>query len=306
MALLASKRYLTKSEIFESVAGYSGSQESMDRMFERDKDDLRTLGITIEVGSLDAFFEDELGYRIRPESYELQAPSISPQELAVLSLAARTWQNSFFSEGAQRALRKLESLGIPTDPELAKNPVLTFDEKNAQFDVIWEALEKRRNLQFTYQSLQFAADSSLTPTAQRTVSPYAITLHKGSWYIGGYDNLRDAIRIFKLSRISGEIRAIGKAQSFEVPEGFDILSHLGSHHEDPVQATFRVRKGRALSLREGGVVTSLDSEWDVIIKFFDFPNEIISTALWFGADVILLEPKFLRQEVVSILQGRSA
>jgi proteasome accessory factor B len=62
IALLATKRYLTKSEIFSSVDGYEGSPETMERMFERDKDDLRSLGIEIEVGSFDPLFNDEAGY----------------------------------------------------------------------------------------------------------------------------------------------------------------------------------------------------------------------------------------------------
>jgi proteasome accessory factor B len=51
IALLATKRWLTKAEIFANVAGYSGDSEAKDRMFERDKDDLRSLGINIELGS---------------------------------------------------------------------------------------------------------------------------------------------------------------------------------------------------------------------------------------------------------------
>ena len=58
LALLATKRYLKKSEIFRTVQGYDGTADSMDRMFERDKDDLRALGIEIQVGDLDPFFED--------------------------------------------------------------------------------------------------------------------------------------------------------------------------------------------------------------------------------------------------------
>jgi proteasome accessory factor B len=54
IALLATKRFLTKSEIFRTVEGYEGSPETKERMFERDKDDLRSLGISIEVGSFDA------------------------------------------------------------------------------------------------------------------------------------------------------------------------------------------------------------------------------------------------------------
>jgi len=61
LALLATKKYLTKSEIFSTVAGYTGSPETMERMFERDKDELRELGIEIEVGGLDPLFEDDQG-----------------------------------------------------------------------------------------------------------------------------------------------------------------------------------------------------------------------------------------------------
>ena len=67
LALLATKRYLKKSEILRSVSGYECSAEAQERMFERDKDDLRSLGIEIQVGDLDVFFEDEPGYRI-PQS----------------------------------------------------------------------------------------------------------------------------------------------------------------------------------------------------------------------------------------------
>jgi hypothetical protein len=72
IALLATKRYITKSEIFRTVDGYEGSDESKERMFERDKDDLRNLGIEIEVGTFDPLFEDESGYRIKPENYQFQ------------------------------------------------------------------------------------------------------------------------------------------------------------------------------------------------------------------------------------------
>ena len=71
MALLATKRYLSKTEIFEQVAGYSGSTETKERMFERDKVDLRALGIEIEVGSHDPLFDDEPGYRISQRNYQL-------------------------------------------------------------------------------------------------------------------------------------------------------------------------------------------------------------------------------------------
>ena len=71
LALLATNRYLTKSEIFKSVTGYNGSPETMERMFERDKDELRNMGVEIEVKGLDPLFEDDQGYLIRTETFQL-------------------------------------------------------------------------------------------------------------------------------------------------------------------------------------------------------------------------------------------
>ena len=107
IALLATKRYLTKSEIFNNVAGYSGDSEAKDRMFERDKDDLRSLGINIELGTFDPLFEDEAGYRIKPETYALQLSDINSSQIALLSKAAQMWREAALSAPAQSGLRKL-------------------------------------------------------------------------------------------------------------------------------------------------------------------------------------------------------
>ena len=91
MALLASRRYMTKSEIFRRVEGYAGSQETKERMFERDKDELRSMGIEIDVGGLDPLFEDEAGYRIRPEKFQFPATQFSSRELGLISTALSLW-----------------------------------------------------------------------------------------------------------------------------------------------------------------------------------------------------------------------
>ena len=100
LALLATKRYLKKSEILTNVQGYEGTQEAKERMFERDKDDLRSLGIEIEVGDLDVFFEDEPGYRIPQKSYELNVPNLTGRELALLSIASSYWNDSILAPTA--------------------------------------------------------------------------------------------------------------------------------------------------------------------------------------------------------------
>jgi len=80
LALLATKRPMTKAEIFEQIPGYSGNPESMERMFERDKDELRDLGVTVEVLPTDAYFNDEQGYQIIPRDFFLEDISFTYEE----------------------------------------------------------------------------------------------------------------------------------------------------------------------------------------------------------------------------------
>jgi proteasome accessory factor B len=112
MALLAAQRYIKKSQIFAIVAGYSGNAEAMERMFERDKDDLRNLGIVIEVGGLDPLFDDEPGYRIKQSEYALALENLTAEELSLLAVAAKTWQDATFSNSAQSQILMLKVILI--------------------------------------------------------------------------------------------------------------------------------------------------------------------------------------------------
>jgi len=91
--LLSSRRYLTAEQIRASVSGYPDAGESFKRMFERDKEELRELGIPLETGKSNAF-DDEIGYRIRRQDYELPEIQLAADEAAVLGIAARVWQSA--------------------------------------------------------------------------------------------------------------------------------------------------------------------------------------------------------------------
>ena len=90
ICLLVSGRYLPKSRIREAVEGYHDlSDAAFERTFERDKDELRSLGVPIEVGSFDPLFDDEPGYRILPSEFELPPIDLDAEEAAVVGVAAR-------------------------------------------------------------------------------------------------------------------------------------------------------------------------------------------------------------------------
>src|SRR5262245_11730040 len=111
ICLMAGRRPLSKADLRGMIADYRNatSDESFERMFERDKDDLREMGIPLVTELQDAFFEDEVGYRIDPKAYALPEIEVGPDEMAVLTLAARAWQQAALAPAATAALRKLEA-----------------------------------------------------------------------------------------------------------------------------------------------------------------------------------------------------
>src|SRR6185369_15338387 len=121
MCLMATSRFLTVSEIGDMVEGYEpgrgdDAHEAFRRMFERDKQYLRDLGIPLETGQ--DGYGDEVGYRIRRDDYALPEIRLSPDEAAALALAARLWSTASLAAPAASALRKLAAGGAATSPVL--------------------------------------------------------------------------------------------------------------------------------------------------------------------------------------------
>src|SRR5690242_15250658 len=112
MCLLNATRYLTVQEIRDTVPGYdSDTEEAFRRMFERDKDELRELGIPLETGG-----ESNDGYRIPRRDYELSEIDLEPDEAAAVGLASRLWESAPLSGAMGSALLKLRAAGVePTD-----------------------------------------------------------------------------------------------------------------------------------------------------------------------------------------------
>ena len=294
MALLGTRRFLSKAEIFERVAGYLGTLETKERMFERDKDDLRALGITIHVGSYDLFFEDELGYRILESEYELDLGPLSPSELSYLSLAATMWRNQLFATSGEGALVKVEALGGTALREDFGHATLSLENETPLFPALWEAITQLRSISFTYRSRS---------ATTRNISPYGLTLWHGSWYLVGLDLAKSEIRVFRVSRISSEITFTSPASSFTIPEDFKIASHLVMLSSEPLENfTARIRVGRCQSLRAKSRVTNIDGEWDRID--FALGGNWLVDILWFGSDIVLELPSQKVIEIAEVLRAK--
>ena len=293
IALLATKRYLTKNEIFRNIEGYEGSAEAKERMFERDKDDLRKLGIQIEVGGLDPLFDDEAGYRIRPESYALSLRDLTPTQVTLLSLAAQAWQDAAFTDLSQQALRKLTSIGLDTDssqlPVMAPK-LIGADEK---LRTALDALTTLTTIEFDYLNIQGVAQ-------KRQLQVYGVQARKSHWYLIGLDTERGAIRNFRIDRIQGVVTTVGKAQSYVIPATFEITD-LEPAIQTPL-AVLQVRPGAGYQLRRMAATIETADDWDLLeVPIFDL-DFITNLVLWHGEDVIVSSPVQLRSAVVAALE----
>ena len=291
IALLATKRYLTKSEIFRTVEGYEGAPEAMERMFERDKDDLRSLGIAIELGTFDPIFEDEAGYRITPSSYQLNLGELDGTDIALLSLAASAWSGAALERESTSALIKLASMGIDSDSEALSllTPQVSGTDQN--FTLITDAIIRRSEIEFEYVSGDLSRQV-------RKIAPYSLRGQSGSWYLVGLDREKDSLRTFRLDRIVSEVTVLKKAHSFDIPE---LIPTQGSDEVEEF-ALLRIRKNRGHQLRSLATLVESGEEWDEIRLPIVDTSWLLRTILWHRDDVIALEPPVLRKSVMDSLE----
>ena len=121
IALLSTRGFITAEKIRSSVAGYSESPnaEAFSRMFERDKNELRDLGIPLEVGRVSALDPTE-GYCINRDAYSLRPVELTPDEAAAVAVATQLWQSPELITATQGALLKLRAAGVDVDPWIAR------------------------------------------------------------------------------------------------------------------------------------------------------------------------------------------
>jgi proteasome accessory factor B len=305
VCLLSARRYLTASQIRDAVPGYPDSFDAFKRMFERDKDELRELGIPLETG-MNARGEDEPGYRISRQAYELPDIRLEPDEAAVLGLAARVWRRAELAGAAEGALLKLRAAGI--DAEDISQPGIEprLQTGEAAFGPLWEAVRDRRPVSFDY-----LAPGRSSPQL-RQLEPWGVVNRRGRWYVVGHDRDRGEQRVFRLSRILGQVHLTGPAGSVTVPPGTDVRAAVRDwDHTDappPESCKLRIRSGAGYGLRRYAVSSTPEAEpgWDLVEVLFSDVGWWAEHIASFGADVVVLEPVDLREAVIRRLKGAVA
>jgi proteasome accessory factor B len=298
VCLLATRRYLSAEQIRQAVPGYPDGTEAFKRMFERDKEELRELGIPLETGS-DG--DEEAGYRIQRQAYELPEIQLSPDEAAVLGLAARVWQRASLAEAASGALLKLRAAGVDTAEAASLGIEPRVDTHEPSFPDLWSAVRDRRPVTFDYQGVGRSAPQ------RRHLEPWGVVSRRGRWYVAGHDRDRGQVRVFRLSRILGEVTADGPAGTVVVPEDADVREIVTSNSNpapDRRTATVRLRRDAAHGIRRWATdVQAGDGGWDVAELGFADVDRLVDYLAGFADDVVVAGPPDVRDAMIQHLKA---
>lgn len=305
LALLSTRQYLTAERIRHIVAGYSESagDEAFSRMFERDKSELRELGIPLETGR-NSFFDAAEGYRIARRDYELGDIDLDPAEATAVGLAARFWDRPELAEEARTALVKLRAAGIEVAaaPEMVVQPRVRTEPA---FVPLLTAVRQGMRVRFEYRRAGSPEERT------RLVEPWGVVSWRARWYLVGHDSERDAPRCFRLSRITGEVRTAGGQGEVDRPSGVNLVEFVAGSGETSEQApamTVRLwlAADRAAGVRRWATVeqaaTLGDMPGDVVRLEIAQPDDIADWIAGYGPDVVVLEPDALAKSVYDRLE----
>lgn len=331
LCLLSTRRFLTADQIARIVPGYQhdeddpAAHEAFQRMFERDKAELRELGVPVETGTTSAF-DTELGYRIAPRDYALPDIHLAPDEAAAVGLAARLWRQAGLASAASSGLLKLRAAGIEVDPmsTLGIEPVIAGEPA---VDTMLTAVRSHRAVAFDYRG------SHDDVPARRNLQPWGVVSWRGRWYVAGLDTDREKRRCFRLSRVVGAVKLVGRDGAYTPPADIDLRAVVSSFEggfDYSYEAVVLIRPDSAHGLRRfaekpGSDALTVDSgvadsgvtgpgvtgpgdqderlqDWDLRVVRYAHPDGLAARLVGYGPDVVVVSPPEVRDAVVARLR----
>ena len=319
--LLKSRSPVPWSEIREKVIGYRdrADEKTLERRFERDKKELRRIGIPVQYLADDGF--GNAGYAIPKDQYFLPAIRLSTEEallLQYLSQMALSQEKAPLAEHLASALMKFTY--DPLDREAAEERERIFGRTpeprrrrrartgrlESNLRLLSDAVFENRRVTFSYRSLD-------RPRAERRrVDPYGIGDREGRWYLVGYSVEREDVRSYRVDRIDGEVKVAQKSHTFRPPEAFRIENSLGKRPWEmapgqPVKAEVRFHPDIAWMVPDavrmpGPLREGKDGRGRLRIDVYD-PKRFFRWVLKHGDQAEVVSPAALRKSMVEKLRA---
>ena len=298
--LLVTPRPLPFEEIRRRLREGYGQEDlqTAKRMFERDKDILRDLGIPVETVPTDPW-EAEQGYRIPKERYYLPEIAFTPEELSALLVAARSAAGD---PHAEEAVRKLLAGARGGLGGFSAVPLVLDPGGGSRLSALAEAVDRSRSVRFRYRTATGRA-------SERHLDPYGLVWRAGHWYVVGLDRGRGGIRAFRLSRIVSEVEEAGEGSA--PPEGFRAADHVRAGPWGPgeperhavVAFSPEVAWWATAGIPEAQRVRERRDGWVEVRVPLGAGDALASWVLQFGPEAEVRSPRSLRDEVVRRLEA---
>jgi proteasome accessory factor B len=258
LVLLDTPRALSLREIANRVPGYPDSHGARRQAFERDKRLLRDEGVPVLVESVEG--DDQLGYRVDPDSYYLPDLGLEPEEQAALNLAVA---GVHLGEPIGRdALLKLGA-GGETPLRTAAAPLVDLRSVDAlpALPLLFDAVRQGAVVEFTYRG------------TRRHVDVAGLRFRRGHWYLIGFDRDRGEARTFRVDRIEGRPE-LGAASTARVPADLDVDAafsrdpwQYGTGEEEEVEVLVDgVESGRVVAELGEEAVVRRDDDGGVVVR----------------------------------------
>lgn len=276
---------LSKQQIYNSIQAYDDSpSEARDKMFERDKTTLREMGVQLEVLDFDSYEESEASrYRIAKGAFEWPNDlKLSAEQLQLLELAARAWNNRIMAPSAQSGLTRLKTLGVmPGTRELSIfTPRLIA--RHQGFDPLAQAIQTQRRVSFLYRKAQ-------EQESERVVEPNKLRFIEAQWVLLAREN--GTLKNFLLRRMVSEVRTL---EAFEQPASADEILEAERQLQDHVAS--QVALIQVAEDSEAWWHFAVDETGTARLNFMD-EDLLAEDLMEFGAEVTVLEPKTLAERL---------
>ena len=318
--LMAQGRPVSALEIKREVEGYSDmNDDAFARRFYADRAELESLGIELGVEKPgEGFFEAEL-YSLPPENFYLESIEFEDDELAAMSTALMLLSEGEFAyaEPLRLALQQVAwghpnplKEGEHAPVEMAMTASAGGRELSQRLSKIETAISRRKTVEFTYYTME------RDETEKRKVDPYHLVFRGGQFYLIGHAHERDAVRVFRLSRIQGKVGYASKAEhDFSPPEDFDRRDYgqradwqLGEVQgrakifvRDRIAWMIERDFGAYGELRPAKKADGAPGKGSVYETDYASPRELIAWVLRWRQNAQVLAPDELREEAESRL-----